>query len=256
MMEARRPAISVVIPTFNAARTLRRALDSVLVQRGVDCEVLVIDGASTDGTARIASEYGTKIRWQSAPDAGIYDAMNRGIRLAAGTWLYFMGADDVLADDEALCRMMAAADPQTEMLCGVVRNHGSRHRLVPEVVVCSFGRGLYWRNTLHQQGTFYRKELFAEMNFDTTLKVLGDYDFHLRLLARGCRYRFVNTVVAVCEARGTSKDFRRALYAEELRIKRRRLPWPVYIVNIPWVWIKYLMKRGLPERPKPQHQSA
>lgn len=247
-MEAGRPAISVIIPTFNAARTLRRAIDSVLSQRLVDLELLVIDGGSSDDTARIAAEYGTRLRWQSSPDAGIYDAMNRGMQRSAGVWLYFMGADDVLAGHDVLHRLMSAATAETELLCGVVHNHGARHPLVPDVVVCKFGRGLYWRNTLHQQGTLYRKELFAEMKFDAALKVLGDYDFHLRLLARGCRHRFVNTVVAVCEASGTSKDFRRALYAEELRIKRRQLPWAIYLANIPWVWMKYVVKSAITQR--------
>ena len=87
--------LSIIIPTFNSANTLRRALDSIIGQTLNDLEVLIMDGVSTDQTLDIAKTYNdNRIRIFSEPDNGVYDAMNKGIDKASGEWLYFLGSDD------------------------------------------------------------------------------------------------------------------------------------------------------------------
>lgn len=93
------PKITVVIATFNSAKILRNALDSVFTQTYKEWECLVIDGNSQDGTCEIVKEYMLKdprFRLVSEPDNGIYDAMNKGVRLAKGKWIYVLGSDDEL----------------------------------------------------------------------------------------------------------------------------------------------------------------
>ncbi|MCZ7592848.1 MAG: glycosyltransferase [Kiritimatiellae bacterium] len=95
-----RPLISIITVTRNAARDLPGCLDSVAAQTDVPYEHWVVDGGSTDGTLELlASRNDPRIRWISEPDRGIYDAMNKAVRLARGQWIYFLGSDDRMRAD-------------------------------------------------------------------------------------------------------------------------------------------------------------
>lgn len=92
--------ISIIIATWNAAKTLRRCLDSIVSQLTDETELILIDGGSKDETNEIIDSYGDKIAVHvSEPDKGIYDAWNKGVMVAKGDWMMFMGADDVLLPD-------------------------------------------------------------------------------------------------------------------------------------------------------------
>ena len=91
--------LSIIIPTYNSASHIAHCLSLIQQQLGENhhCEVVVVDGKSTDETLTIVESFTQKIpqlRWISEKDKGIYDAMNKGIALAHGKFLYFLGADD------------------------------------------------------------------------------------------------------------------------------------------------------------------
>ena len=89
--------VSIIIATYNSGKTLRRALDSVLNQSYQDWECIVVDGASKDNTIEIVKEYVSKdsrFRYMSEPDHGIYDAFNKGWKMAKGEWVMYLGSDD------------------------------------------------------------------------------------------------------------------------------------------------------------------
>src|SRR4051812_22785748 len=114
---------SIIIPTFNARATLRECVASIEQQTFSDFEILLIDGASTDGTLALIQEIGAtyrNIRWRSEPDAGVYDAMNKGIRLARGQWLYFLGADDWLRDASVFENMEPHLNGTADLVYGDV----------------------------------------------------------------------------------------------------------------------------------------
>ena len=93
------------MPTYNSGATLSVALDSILGQTFKNLEVLIIDGVSSDNTIEIAENYKKKysnINIYSEKDEGIYDAMNKGVAYATGTWLYFMGSDDLFYETTTL----------------------------------------------------------------------------------------------------------------------------------------------------------
>ncbi len=98
------PLISIIVPTFNSSKTLKACLDSVFEQN-TSFEVLIIDSASTDGTLNLLEHYTSKyanIKVYSEKDKGIYDAMNKGMDLAKGEWLFFLGSDDVFYNKDVL----------------------------------------------------------------------------------------------------------------------------------------------------------
>lgn len=92
--------ISIIIATWNAAKTLRRCLDSIVPQLTNETELILVDGGSKDDTNKIIDSYGDKIAVHiSEPDKGIYDAWNKGVIHAHGDWIMFIGADDRLAQN-------------------------------------------------------------------------------------------------------------------------------------------------------------
>lgn len=101
------PKVSVITVCRNARGDLVKTRDSLLSQTSNACEWIIVDGASTDGTIEILEGLeGDHIRWISEPDMGIYDAMNKGLRMATGDWVWFMNAGDTFAEDSAVSRLM------------------------------------------------------------------------------------------------------------------------------------------------------
>ena len=109
--------VTLITACYNSAKTIKTAMDSVLSQKGVDVEYIVVDGGSTDGTVDIIKEYAAKtndqrpttsdftFRWLSERDHGMYDAINKGIRMATGDVVGILNADDVLAGDMTLAHI-------------------------------------------------------------------------------------------------------------------------------------------------------
>lgn len=98
--------ISIVTVCFNSRKTIEDTLQSVLSQEYKNYEHIIIDGGSTDGTVEVIEQYtkkeGNHIRWISEPDRGLYDAMNKGVRLAAGDVIGILNSDDIYADEKVL----------------------------------------------------------------------------------------------------------------------------------------------------------
>ena len=94
--------ITIVTVCFNAEEILEQTMLSVLNQTYSDIEYLLIDGGSKDGTLDIIKKYSDRVRWISEPDKGIYDAMNKAIKMASGEWINFMNAGDFFASTDVL----------------------------------------------------------------------------------------------------------------------------------------------------------
>ena len=109
--------VTLITVCFNSAATLSTAIDSVLSQKGVDIEYIIVDGGSSDGTVEVLKDYENKLlnlstiqpfnfRWLSEKDNGMYDAINKGIKMATGDVVGILNADDVLATDETLKKIV------------------------------------------------------------------------------------------------------------------------------------------------------
>ena len=113
------PRFSLVIPTFNYGRFLRRAIDSAIAQEGDDYEVLIVDDGSTDDTAQIVASYGDRVRFESQSNQGPALACRRGLTASRGDYLIFFDADDRLRPD-ALTHLRDAVEayPEARMIYG------------------------------------------------------------------------------------------------------------------------------------------
>ncbi len=111
--------ISLITATYNSCLTLRDTLQSVLEQTFNDFEYIIIDGNSTDGTISVIEEYekkfGGRLRWLSEPDKGIYDAMNKGIRMAVGDIVGILNSDDFFTFNDVLEKVVREFEKDTTL---------------------------------------------------------------------------------------------------------------------------------------------
>lgn len=175
------PFFSTVTVAFNAAATIRRTIESVLAQRFADREYLVIDGGSTDGTQDILREHEGRLRWISEPDGGIYDAMNKGVRLARGQWIHLLNADDAYASPEALEGIAGRLDPSRTNYADieVVAANGKRWR---QSFRYSRLRMLYGAYIPHAGLVVARAQYDRIGEYDRRYRIAADHDLILRLL--------------------------------------------------------------------------
>lgn len=215
------PALSVIVVCKNPGPSLSVALASVWEQRWVQPELIVIDGASTNGTREWLEAQRSRIaRLVSEPDQGVYDAMNKGVAAAQGEWVLFLGADDRLAGDmvvsEALnwMKKTEAGVAAGEAAYDDGRIYKLRSRVNPLA-----------RNFVHHQAAFYRRSLFAENGaFDLSLAIMADYDFNLRLWKNHVRFKPVPLRIAACGVRGISDSGQWRGYREEIAVRHRYFP--------------------------------
>jgi glycosyltransferase involved in cell wall biosynthesis len=197
------PIVSVVTPTYQAERTVARCIDSVRSQRYQPIEHVVVDGGSKDATLAILVERG--VRFVSERDAGIYDAMSKGVRLATGEYIHILNADDAYADTESLARIVAHMQREGLDLC---------HGLAAQVdasgrVVRTFGRHapkhvLMRKMRIAHPTVVVRREIYQRYGaFSIGFRIAGDHEFILRIWDR-IKIGFLPEVLVHMEIGGMS----------------------------------------------------
>ncbi len=186
------PAISLVTVCRNSAPSLGDTLRSVLAQTWRDLEYIVVDGASTDGTPellrRFEPRFGGRMRWLSEPDAGIYDAMNKGLSLAAGRVVGFLNADDYYQGPEVLARIAAAfaAHPEADAVHADLDFIDARGRVVRSWTGSPYRPGAFQRGWMPAHPTFYCKaSCFVRFGaFDPAIGSAADFELMLRFIEK------------------------------------------------------------------------
>lgn len=234
------PALSVILVCKNPGPRLQAALASVWAQLHVHPEIIVIDGASTDGTREwLTAQRARLTTLVSEPDAGLYHAMNQGVALATGNWLLFLGADDRLVGDRVLSESLNWMNKtEAGVAAGeVAYDDGRIYKLRSNVNPCA-------RNFVHHQGTFYRRSLFAENDaFDTTLAVMADYEFNVRLWKNRVRFKPIPLRIAACGTGGVSDSGRWRGYREEIAVRHRYFSFGRCLVWDALSVVRYVRKK-------------
>jgi glycosyltransferase involved in cell wall biosynthesis len=172
--------ISIIIPTLNSYFDLKLCIKSVLEQTYREREIIVIDGGSTDNTITYLEQIRDNIKYISGPDAGIYDAMNKGIEIATGEWILFMGDDDRLVNKDVLSAVFGKGSINSSIQ--IVYGDGMCGGCI---LFNSFNWRLLKGNSINHQCVFYRRrEVFEENSYDTSYLVGADYKLNLLLYKR------------------------------------------------------------------------
>ena len=220
------PLISIITITYNAAAVLEPTMRSVACQTFTDYEHIIVDGASTDSTLDVARSLATpRLRIVSEPDKGLYDAMNKGLRLARGKYILFLNAGDAFhsPDTLSLYAEAASADPDiiyadTLIVDSGRRVIGPRHLSAPERLTRrSFSKGML----ICHQAFMVRRLLAPE--YDTAYRFSADYDWTVKCIGKTEPDRCMNlhTVAIDYLADGTTDRNKMRSLHERFRIMCR-----------------------------------
>lgn len=181
-----RPLISIITITYNASETLPLTMESIAAQTFKDFEHIIVDGASADDTIMIGRRMGTpNLRIISEHDNGLYDAMNKGIKLARGRYILFLNSGDKFHDEDTLqvyAEAIESKDPDiiygdTDIVDIEGNRIGPRHLSAPEILTFdSFSNGML---ICHQ--AFMVKRDIAPL-YDTDYRFSADYDWCIRCI--------------------------------------------------------------------------
>ena len=201
--------ISIITITFNSAKTIQRALDSVQSQTYKDIEHVIVDGASTDGTKELIEAYAAKhtnVRWISEKDKGIYNALNKGIAMASGDVIGFLHSDDVLFSSDSIGQIAGAfADEKTDVVYGDLQYcHGKK--VVRRWRSNAFRLSSLKYGWMPPHPTVYvRKEVYQQVGeYDEWFHISADYDMMLRIFSSGYQCHYIPEVLVSMETGGAS----------------------------------------------------
>jgi len=198
------PLLTIIIPTYNSENTVKNAIDSILSQTFKEYEILIIDNQSRDETIPLVQQYMlnyNSVRYISEKDNGIYDAMNKGISLAKGEWVYFLGSDDRLFGKDTIEEIFSNKDNLlVQVLYGNVSRPGHEKydgEFDPEK--------LYGQNICHQ-AIFFKKSLFEITGkFTIKYKSAADWEHNIKwFLNPGIKKKYMDVIVAYHAAGGFS----------------------------------------------------
>lgn len=165
-----RVLFTIILPAYNCGELIKYTLDSIVSQEEKLYECIVVDGLSTDNTLNVAEEYSNKypnIKYISEKDNGVYDAMNKGIKLANGQYLYFIGAGDTLYSD-TLSNLKNQINGE-DLICGMSYHMDKNFYFKPPK---KKEDGIYL--LFNHQAIFYKREVFD---------IIGDYDSKYKIYA-------------------------------------------------------------------------
>ena len=210
--------LSIVTINYNNAEGLRRTLESVASQTNHEIEHVIVDGASTDGSVDVIKEYVRQleigdwklenVKWVSEKDSGIYNAMNKGVRMCHGEYTLMLNSGDYLVDEHVIERIMPELDGTDIVQGNIVKVEDGK-----EVVCNGYGKSEItfidvMKNHFLHEASFCKKELFDTYGyFDESYKINGDTVFYAKCLGFGdATFKYVNQNIAYFDTTGISAD--------------------------------------------------
>lgn len=219
-LEGRRVSVSIITPCLNSAGTIRDTMESVLNQTYAPMEYILVDGGSTDGTLEIIKKYEKlfdgRLRYVSERDNGIYNAMNKGLRMSRGRLIGIINSDDFYETDavEQAIRHMSTAD------CQVIYGY---LRIIEKTGTVKYARVAHDslpKKMIGHPTCFVTRETYKRFGmFLESLKVTSDYELMLRWYrSNRVEFHLIPIVMANFRAGGASYNIRTAMEHELSRL--------------------------------------
>jgi glycosyltransferase involved in cell wall biosynthesis len=221
--------LTIITINYNNPAGLHRTIESVLNQTTTDFEYIVVDGASTDESISYLETFKPSnfrtFKWISEPDTGIYNAMNKGIRMATGEYLLFINSGDELADKTVVESIQKSLLPDTELASGkltLINEKGTIQLFPPAELTLSYclNAGLTHPNTVIRKSLFEKYGLYNEEN-----KIVSDWEFFLIAGSlNNCKYQKLDFTVARFYEDGISSSNKELVNAEMQAAIKRLVP--------------------------------
>ncbi len=194
--------ISIITVSFNSEATIKDTIDSVLNQTYTNIEYLIIDGQSKDDTVKIIESFepeflekGIIYKWISEPDAGIYDAMNKGLKMTSGEIIGIINSDDWYEPD-TVETILSLKNNTTSAIFSGAMNRVTRKKKVYKTMFNQSIDNIKNYMPVNHPATFVTKDVYKKSGgFDTTYKLSADYDFMFRAFNAGASFIFTKKVL-------------------------------------------------------------
>jgi len=233
--------ISIIIATFQAGEHLGKCLDSIAALDMKEIEIIVIDGGSSDQTLSILREFSYgRFSWISEPDHGIYDALNKGVQRAQGSWLYFLGSDDLLLP--GFREMAGELTSRNTVYYGIPKGYYLNSKK-PDFVLLKgkFSGYKMAKYCLNHQVIIYPSSVFQKYQYQTKYKILADYALNMQVWGdRDFKKKFIPLEIALYNMTGVSAFAKDELFERDKpAMIRESLGWLIY-----WRWgLKKIKKK-------------
>ncbi len=222
--------VSIICVTWNAEMYLDRCLQSIAEQTYSNIELIIQDGGSIDATLDIIKKWGDLVTyWESVPDEGIYDAMNKALEHITGEWVYFIGADDYLYPEFSDMLMNDLKKKNTVYYANVWNNNKRHDGKYSAYKLC--------HATINHQAMIYPASVFKKYRFDTKYKICADHLLNMNVF-NDKLYSFVFTdrLIAFFSREGVSSSGE-----EDLLFRKDHRKFVKQYFSI-WVYFRFLNK--------------
>ena len=251
--------LSIITINRNNAAGLEKTMRSVASQTCKDFEYIVIDGASTDGSVEVIKKLESKfahLKWVSESDSGIYNAMNKGLRMATGDYIQILNSADCLASDDVTERMLAELERQgrPSILYGnMVKCFLDGRQMVDR---CFAGQEItmlgMFTGTLNHDPAYIRRDLFEKYGYyDESLKIVSDWKWYLQVIILGGeKPQYVDLDVTLFDMTGISEnaDSKQKIKEERNKVLEELIP-SVYLYDYKCYFGDIYMMRRIHRHP-------
>jgi glycosyltransferase involved in cell wall biosynthesis len=225
--------LSIITINRNNAFGLEKTLQSVVSQTCKEFEYIIVDGASTDESVPVIRKYASgfaPLKWVSEPDKGIYNAMNKGIRMASGDYIQILNSGDCLAREDVTERMLSAlgeASAPSILYGNMVKCFPDGYKMVDK---CFAGQeitmlGMY-TSTLNHDPAYIRRDLFDKYGYyDESLKIVSDWKWYLQaIILGGEKPKYVDMDVTLYDMTGISETNKELDQTERKQVLEQLFP--------------------------------
>lgn len=222
------PKISVITVNLNNVEGLKKTVASVFSQSFKDFEFIIIDGNSTDGSKEYIAEISANVtRSISEPDTGIYNAMNKGIRLTKGDYVYFLNSGDTLYKSSTLEDVAGKMSANLDFYYGdLIYNWPKGQEVVSFPAVLSFS--FFVSDNINHQACFIKRKLFDDIfYYNEDYKIISDWEF---LIFAVCKvqisYEYLGMLISIYDTSGISTDRknRKDIYDDKEEVIKKHFP--------------------------------
>lgn len=245
------PVFSIITVVYNGASLLPGTVESVRQQTYPGIEYLIIDGASKDNTLDLIKQYAAQmpnLRYMSERDRGLYDAMNKGLRMATGDFVWFLNCGDHLYAPDTVALAAASITPQTDVLYGdtlLVDDNRQPHGLMSEMSTRSLPERLHWRDYLAgmlvvHQSFVPRRSLAPEYRTDN---LCADYEWCIRILRQSRENVLVSQPLTRYLMGGISKKRHRQSLFDRFTIMKDQFGLVQALMAHGWIVVRALLHR-------------
>jgi len=225
--------LSIITINRNNAAGLEKTMQSVAAQTYKEFEYIIVDGASTDGGVEVIKSFESKfghLKWVSEPDSGIYNAMNKGIRMASGDYIQILNSGDSLAKEDVTERMLSAlgeTGAPSVLYGNMVKCFPDGYRMVDK----SFAGqeitmlGMY-TGTLNHDPAYIRRDLFDKYGYyDESLRIVSDWKWYLQaIILGGEKPKYVDMDVTLFDMTGISETSKELDQTERKQVLEQLFP--------------------------------